>query len=404
MRKFVETLAKRYIKNYNKLNNQNVRQKYGLMQGWVSIAGNIFIAVVKIVFGILLQSLALIADAIHTLSDVITSVVVIISFKMAAQEADAEHPFGHGRYEAISGVIVAVLLIVVGVEFGREAITRILNPKEVLFTWTGFVLVGVTLIVKELMARFAISMGDYIDSSALKADGMHHRTDAISTIIVVIGMLFYKFNWIPYITIKGEQMPVSIDGIVGLIVAGFIAYSGFEVLKEAIDPLLGQPPDEKLLKEIRKTATRRKQVIDCHDIVINRYGQTVVGSIHIEIPDSMHINDAHVLSEQVEADIEKKFGFHLTAHIDPVNRSHPQYKKVTALLHKLKKDDDRIYDVHDIRLVGTAKDFNIVFDLVPSKNFASEKYSVLKKEISSLIQKKYKNSGIVIEIEDRFSY
>ena len=278
MRKFTQWIVSKFIKDYQKVSDLKVRSQYGSLEGWISIVINVVLFAVKIVTGLAINSVALIADAVHTLSDSATSVVVIVGFKIAKKPSDKEHPFGHGRVEPVATLIVSVLLFVAGVELLEKSVHSIFNSHATTASFGVILLITGTIFIKELMARFSYVLGDMIDSKALKADALHHRTDAISTVLVVVALIASHFGF------------SRIDGIMGACVSLIIFYSAYEIDKEAVNPLLGEAVSKETLKEIERIAKSHEGILGVHDIIFHKYVQTSVISLHVEVSDKEEVN------------------------------------------------------------------------------------------------------------------
>lgn len=309
MKWFTGWLVRKFIADYGDIDNVKVRARYGGLEAWTSIVVNVVLFAVKILLGVMVNSVAVIADAVHTLSDTGTSIIILIGFKIAKRPADREHPFGHGRMESIATLIVAVLLIVAGFELLRSAGVRILNPtvEQAKISWmVGLVLIG-TMVIKELMARFAGEMAVLVKSKTLQADAWHHRSDAFSTLLVVAAMVCAYFEY------------SYVDGVAGVGVALIVMYSGYAIGRDAISPLLGERPKRELLKEIESIARGFTGVKGVHDVIVHRYGQTKVVTLHIEVSARESVTKLHDLSEEVTEAIEKKLGGSAVVHIDPLS-------------------------------------------------------------------------------------
>ena len=272
--------------------DQKTRTKYAYLEGWVSIVGNTGLFFLKISVGFSINSISLIADAFHTLSDVLTSVVVIIGFMIAKTPADKHHPHGHGRMEAISTIIIAVLLGVVGFEFGKGSIQRFIHPEPVKGTWLAILILFGSAAIKEWMARFSFSLGKKINSSALHADGWHHRSDAIASALIPIAIIaaMFKIYWL--------------DAIFGLAVSALIAYTGIEILCSTADKLMGHAPDQEFLEKIKKCVMSIRGVRGVHDIAVHDYGQRNEISLHIQVDEGIDIKNAHEIADRVEEKIK----------------------------------------------------------------------------------------------------
>ncbi len=357
MKTLTRWIAARFIENHQNVNDLKVRARYGTLEGWVSIVVNAALFAIKTLIGISIGSVSLIADAIHTLADSATSVVIVIGFRMAGKPSDREHPFGHGRMEPVATLVVAVLLVVSAVELLEKSVHAIIHPSSCATSlWIILLIVG-TIIVKELMSVFSYELGDMIDSQALKADALHHRCDALSTGLVVVALIAARFGY------------DRVDGVMGAFVSLVILYSAYAIAKEAINPLLGEAPSKETLEEIESIAKKHAGVLGVHDIICNKYGPTTIVSLHIEVSDKEPVFEAHTLSEAVEEDIARKTGGTVVAHIDPINKDHPQYAAIAQAISAIVGNDPRVHSFHELRIIGRDPErCNVVFDIVLEDN------------------------------------
>ncbi len=384
-----------FSKREEDIDDPDIRNKYGFMQGIVSVVVNAVIFAVKLIAGLMLHSVSLIADGFHTLSDVLTSIIIMIGFNFAKKPGDKEHPFGHQRIESISGVIVSVLLIVTGIEFIKTSISRIMNPQISSAGWLVIVIVCLTIVLKEMLAQFALFLGNRIHSPALKADFWHHRTDAISSLFVIAALVGSRFG-VP-----------AIDGYMGVVVSLMIMWSGIEVLKESSEDLIGKPPEERIIRKIEKSIEKfsTKGACGYHDVILNYYGRKIIGSIHIEIDENLTLLQAHTLSEMIEDEILSSTGIFLTVHIDPVNINNPELLQQKRDLRALIADIKGIDSVHDIRAIGEEDWTNIAFDVTVSKNLSDKEKEGIRKEILSKLRMNHAHiHAITIKFEPLFSY
>ncbi len=366
---------------------ENERKKIGYFEGIFSILVNIIISLIKLFYGLALNSLSLIADAVHSISDVLSSVVVIIGFKLSDKPADKEHPFGHGRIDLVASVIISTMLLIVGFEFLKDAILRIKNPVIVSSTSIEILIIASTIVLKELLAQFSFFLGRKINSPSLMAEGHHHRSDALSTVIVIISLIAsnYGYKWV--------------DGVAGLIVALFIMHTAIDLLKESANPLIGSAPDKEIIEEIKKIALSYSDVIDVHDIVVHQFGEKWHISLHIEVPHTMSILDAHTLADSIERRVQSIYKGMTVVHIDPVNSDHPFFNKVRDFIKKLGDKYPELKTAHDIRIVGDENTFNILFDInleETEENY--EKLKQIRKEISE-----HFNAGVVVNVDPPLS-
>lgn len=302
-------LVKRFVPDPDQIEKQETRVRYGFLEAWVSIIGNVVLFGGKFFLGLVSNSIALIADSFHTLADVITSVCVLIGFAVARRPADQEHPFGHGRSETIATLIIAILLLSVGFEFLMSSIRRVINPPHVLGTWWLIVVMLFSAFFKEWMARFSINLGRLIKSSTLIADAWHHRSDAIATLMVAlsfVGAIFKVYR---------------LDGILGMAVSLLIMYTGFRLAREATSLLMGVKPSSELEDKIIRISRRIEGVKDVHEIEIHDYGSTKAVSIHIEVQPNLTVARSHDISTRVQDAIDRELGTKTTVHIEPYDRS-----------------------------------------------------------------------------------
>jgi len=283
------------------------RKKYIAREGWISIIGNTLLFVLKYWAGILTGSLALIADAWHTMSDTISSVIVLIAGRVSRKPADDDHPFGHGRAEHIAAIIIGVLLAIVAFDFVVGAVEKFGTREKTIFGPIALIATIVSIISKEAMAQYAFWAARKVESSILKADGWHHRTDALSSVVILVGILFGKYFW-------------WTDAVLSFIVALMIGWASYEILSKEITSLLGESPKKELLLSIQETAqTTSLQPLHLHHIHIHNYGQHSELSCHIKLPPNMPLNEAHDICTKVEVAIQEKFGYISTIHPEPID-------------------------------------------------------------------------------------
>ena len=348
------------------------RARIGIFQGKLSVTVNSFLFIIKFTLGIVTGAISLIADAIHTLSDMITSIVVIWGFKQVDKPADSRHPYGHGRAEYIATLIIAVLLCVAGIEFIEVSIDRIRNPEISSPEWWMVGLILFTIIIKEFTARYAKFLSSKIASALLHADAWHHRIDAISSSLVIIALVAGKFGF------------PAIDGWVGLGVSLLLIYTGFDIARDSVDDLIGTPSDSDELDKIRQTVLGINDTLGAHDIIVHSYGHEKYISLHVEIDAKKTAAEAHDISEEVEAVLQKKMGVDPVVHIDPVYPDNPMVQKVKKELDLISSNDDRIINTHDIRIVNTDNHNLILFGVNISSKMTRD--DILK--LNSSLQKK----------------
>jgi len=276
------------------------------LEGWLSIFVNIFLFILKYWAGIVTGSIAIIADAWHTLSDSLSSVVVVVGVKVSNKPADKEHPFGHGRAELIASIIIGMLLAVIAFNFVLESIEKLKHHESVQYGTIAIVATIVSIVVKELIAQFAFWAGKKTKSVTLKADGWHHRSDAISSVIILVGIFLDPYFW-------------WIDGVLGIIVAIMIFYAAFEIMRDASSPLLGEKPDEELIRRLTSLSKEKAGFdVKVHHIHMHRYGDHTELTFHIKLPEKMLLNEAHQICNEIERELKTKDNIFATIHAEPI--------------------------------------------------------------------------------------
>lgn len=393
MKKFTHWIAAKAIKDHQSVNDLKVRARYGALEGWASIVINLLLFVVKIVLGLSVRSVSLIADAVHTLADSGTSAVVIIGFKIARKPSDKEHPFGHGRMESVAALIVSVLLFMAGVELVEKSVHAIVKPHSSTAPAVVILVILATIVIKELMARFSYQLGEIIDSQALKADALHHRSDVIATTLVVVALIATRFGY------------NNIDGIMGVGVSLIIFYSAFSIAKEAVNPLLGEAPSRETIKEIENLALAHEGVSGVHDVIFHKYGQTSIISLHIEVSDKDSVFELHNLSEEVEHEISRKTRGTVVVHIDPINKEHPQYEAITQTVREIISEDKRVNSFHELRIVGCkANRCNVIFDIVLEQDADEQETYDIIRLITEKFKTRFPEMKTVIKAEPKYAY
>ena len=386
-----EALTNRFIPN-TKESAKMYRTKIGVFQGWISVLVNSILFIFKLVIGVMVGAVSVIADAVHTLSDVVSSIVVIWGFKQAEKPADVEHPYGHGRAEYIATLIIAILLCVAGIEFIEASIDRIQNPEQVVAEWWMILILMVTIILKEITARYAEFLSTKIASGTLHADAWHHRTDALSSLLVVGALIAGKYGY------------PSSDGWAGLGVALFLIYTGFEIAKDAVDDLIGKPPTSEEVEVIRQIVMSVDGVLGAHDIIIHSYGHDKFASVHVEIDADETTAVAHDISEEVEDKLEKAIGVEPTVHLDPVHPNDPLVQEVNKVLSLLCESDERIADIHDVRIVNTENHHVILFGINIQVGLSQKGIVSCTLNLENRLKEKFKNYEINIKVSPLYRF
>ncbi|MBC8346821.1 MAG: cation transporter [Candidatus Marinimicrobia bacterium] len=386
-----ESITNRFVPN-TKEPAQTYRAKIGVFQGRISVFVNSILFIFKLAIGIMVGAVSVIADAVHTLSDVVSSAVVIWGFKQAEKPADVEHPYGHGRAEYIATLIIAILLVVAGIEFIQAAIDRIRHPELVAAEWWMIIVLTATIILKEMTARYAEYLSTKIASGTLHADAWHHRTDAISSLLVVAALIAGRYNY------------PAVDGWAGLGVALFLIYTGFEIARDAVDDLIGKPPTADEVENIRQIVMDVNRVLGAHDITVHSYGHDKFVSVHVEIDADETTAKAHDISEEVEDRLQKALGVEPTVHMDPVHPNDPMVHEITTYLNKQWSNDDRITDFHDIRVVKTDNHHVILFGINVKVGLGQNKIVECCQSLEDDLKRKFPGYEINTKVSPLYRY
>lgn len=393
MKNLTHYIASRLIKNHDRINDPEVRSKYGVLEGWVSIVGNTLLFLIKLIMGIQIHSTALIADAAHTLADSASSIIVLIGFVMMKKPSDKDHPFGHGQIEPILSLVVSILLFVTGFEFLRVSIERLIHPVKTTADLHVIIIIFGAIVLKEIMARFSFNLGDMIDSDALKADALHHRSDVFATTLVIVALISSRYNYF------------FVDGAMGILVSLTIFYSAYFIAKSAINPLLGEAPPVAMLKKIKSLALSIRYVTGVHDIIFHQYGQTMIISLHIEVSEKMSAETLHDISEAVEEKINQETGAIVVVHADPVNTDHPRYVEISAFVDNIIAGDERITSFHDLKIIGASEEkCSVIFEISLSPETDETEDQNVINDIALEFNTTYPKMKLIVKADPRFSY
>ncbi len=280
-------------------------KKYGFWEGWLSIVSNIILFGVKYWAGIASGSIALLADAWHTLSDSVSSIIVLIGIKASAKPADETHPFGHGRAELVSSLVVGILLLIISYTFARDSIDNLINRDDAVFGTLAIVVTIASIVIKEALAQFALFAYRKTGSQTLKADGWHHRSDALSSLVILVAILFGSEFW-------------WLDGVLGILVSIMIAYTAYEILKETIDLLLGKDLGSDLKQKIKSICIEEiNECVQPHHYHLHDYGHHKELTFHIKLPGKTSLEEAHDVATRIEERLEADLGIMTTIHMEP---------------------------------------------------------------------------------------
>lgn len=383
-------LVNKFIKNNEDVKNPTVRNAYGTLGGVIGIIINFLLFLIKFFVGILVGSIAISADAFNNLSDAGSSVITIIGFKMANKPADAEHPFGHGRIEYLSALLVAFLVMLVGVQFVKSSIERVLNPTTVTFDLVPFILLIISIGFKVWLSTFNKFIGDTINSSALKASATDALGDVFTSSTVIISFLLAKFTTLP------------LDGYIGIFVALAILYAGFGLVKKTLNPLLGEAPDPELVNALCEKVLSYPLISGVHDLIIHNYGPgRIIASLHAEVPSDKDIMEIHNVIDMAEREVSRDLNIHLVIHMDPICLITDEIRETWGYVETVLRKYPEIKSMHDFRIVGEGDSKNLIFDIVvsPSLSGRRKEEETMLKNIKDAIHKEHPQYNCVITID-----
>lgn len=379
-------LLNHFIKDNKNTKDNAVRVAIGSLAGWVGIICNLLLVVGKATVGFVSGSVSVTADALNNLLDAVSSIILLIGYKISSKQADEEHPFGHGRYEYISGFIVAVLILVVGIELGKSSIEKVLNPTPVEFGLLSFIVLGVSVLLKMWMFVFNRSLGKRTNSKLLKVTSADSRNDAIATSAVLLAAIISRFAGI------------NLDGWMGLGVGVFIIFDGIMLVKESLNPLLGEAPQEELIAHIFDKISEYEDIIGAHDLIVHDYGPGHrFASAHVEISSELDMLSAHEIVDTIEHDFLLSDGIHLIIHIDPIDISEKINNKRLWVECQVKTVDERL-SIHDLNIEENADRITYSFDVLAPLDIEIPEQQ-LREQIEKALQREDKPVELKITID-----
>ena len=345
-----------------------VRSAVGKLSGAVGIVSNLLLFALKLAIGLMCGSVAVVADSMNNLTDASSSLVTLWGFRMAQQPADKDHPYGHARYEYISGLAVAVIILVIGVELLKSSVAKILSPADPEYSIYAYAILAGTVLVKLWLCFFYKRTGKLIDSATLMAASVDSRNDVIATSVVIAGGILH------------QKLGISIDGYIGAAVALFIIYSGFCTAKDTISPLLGKQADTEVCRRITQMVMSQPGILGVHDLLIHDYGPgRYFATLHAEMDANESLVTCHETIDCIEREVHDSTGVHLVVHIDPVETDDGERNTMKAVLEKIVHDIDPSYSFHDFRIVRGAERTKLVFELGVPYSMHSRRDEIKKK-------------------------
>lgn len=386
----IHLLSGIFIKNRDQVDDQNVRRAYGMLCGVLGIVLNILLFAGKYLAGILSGSIAITADAFNNLSDAGSSVITLVGFKFSGRKADADHPFGHGRIEYLSGFGVSMVIILMGFELLKSSVQKVLSPEPVEAGLLPVLILIVSICVKMYMSYYNRSVGVKINSEAMKATAMDSLSDTIATFAVLISMAVV------------HTTGYNIDGWCGCIVACFVLYAGYNAAKDTLNPLLGEPPSKEFVEEIRSIVMAHPEIIGIHDLVVHDYGPgRRMISLHGEVAGNSNIFEIHDVIDRIEKELGQKLGCEAVIHMDPVEVDNEKIAEIKTELSEKIKDKLPGVSIHDFRMVQGPTHTNLIFDVVVPYEY-EKTGSQVKAEIEDIVSKSWENYFAVIHVDHSY--
>ncbi len=379
-----------FIKNREHLEDSGVRRAYGMLCSIVGIGLNVLLFAGKYLAGVISGSIAITADAFNNLSDAGSSFITLVGFKFSGMKADADHPFGHGRIEYISGFGVAMVIILMGFELFKSSVEKILNPEPVETGWLSVAILLASIGIKGYMSFYNRTIGKKIDSEAMKATAMDSLSDSVATTAVLISMLVSRVIGVP------------IDGWCGCLVACFVLYAGYGAARDTLNPLLGEPPSGEFVEEIKKTVMAHPEILGIHDLVVHDYGPgRRMISLHGEVAGDSDIFEIHDVIDRIEKELNQKLGCEAVIHMDPIENNNQKVSETRELLTEKIRTRYPEVTIHDFRMVQGPTHTNLIFDAVVPFGFEKTNEEV-RAGIEKLVSETWENYFAVVHVEQSY--
>lgn len=385
-------LTKWFIKDADNITNARVRTSYGILCGVVGTITNMLLFIIKLIAGLLSNSIAILANGIDNLTDSASSIITLMAFRFSRTPADSEHPYGHQRLEYVAGLIISIVILIIGFTLAKSSIDKIIHPVSIdisrFYLLSGIILFSI--ILKLWQRIFYIKAARTINSKSLHAAAMDSLSDVLTTTVVLISLFLAKFtSW-------------NIDGYMGLAVSMFIIFNGIKLIRETTSPLLGEAPNEEFVKKVMQKLKSYPGVLGIHDLMIHSYGPAkIYMTVHVEVNAQNDIITSHDLIDRIEMDFYDEFNLNLVIHMDPVDMNDAHTVLAKDIVNDYIKSIDQRLHMHDFRLIQSGKHKAMLFDLVVPNQFTLSDQE-LKKQVIDLIKKKYKIYTITIIIDHNY--
>lgn len=354
----ITLLSKLFIKDRENIRDQAVRQAYGILCGGVGIALNLLLFGGKLAAGLISGSIAIMADAFNNLSDAASSVITLVGFKVAGQKPDPDHPFGHGRFEYISGFLVSVIILLMGVELLKSSVDKILHPDELALSPVILGILAASVLVKGYMFLYNGRLGKKLDSAAMRAAATDSLSDMLATTVVLVSALLSDFTGL------------HTDGWCGVLVGLFICYAGFSAARDTVNPLLGQAPDQAFVRQVHDLVTAHREILGVHDLIVHNYGPgRILLSLHAEVPADGELVTLHEVIDSIEHELRDTLGCQAVIHMDPVRQGDEETEHLKQMVVQILAEIDPALSMHDFHIALKQDHTSLIFDVAAPYDF-----------------------------------
>lgn len=383
-------ILKTFMKDYSDNKDSATRKKAGFLSSTVGIVCNIILFVSKFIIGTIANSVAIISDAFNNLTDCLSCIITMFGYNLASKPADKEHPFGHGRMEYFTSLIIAVFIIIVGFEFFKTSLSRILNKEDIDVTYFTIIVLVLSILLKFWMYLFNKKMSTIFNNQAMMATSYDSLSDAMTTSITLIGSIISLFTDFP------------IDGVIGLIVSGLIIKTAISIIKDTLDELLGKPADKETTQQLLDIVMSHQGILGVHDLMIHNYGpNNMIASLHAEVDAKQNVLEAHDTIDNIEKEIFEKMKIMTTIHLDPIETDNIQLNQYKTIVSKVLNEIDPELSFHDFRMVVGQTHTNLIFDVIISDKYR-DRNQMLKEKIDEQLKLIDNKLETVITFDSQF--
>jgi len=381
--------------NFILKNKKSTRKNIGYISAATGAICNLFLFIIKLTVGLIVNSISITADAFNNLSDLGTNIVSFIGFTFADKPADKDHPFGHGRFEYVSAMIISIIILIFSYELIKTSFARVLNPTPVVFRWYIVIILIVSILIKLWMALFNKTLNKKIASYNLNAIFIDSVADVMATSLVLLSFIL------------AGHVSFPVDGFAGILVGLFIAYNGIQIFKDTLNSLIGPPPKTEFYDELINHIKSFDHITGVHDLIIHDYGpETKLSTIHVEMASTFTFSEAHNIIDAIENSVKESFGIELVIHVDPVQDHNNQTFLFQHILDTIKSDYSSILNIHDFRIVNERGKKVVIFDVLVQDTMTNFDIKKLRKEILQRFHHHCPDYRVIINIEkeDTFVY